>query len=99
MAGYFQRDQGKGVVMPVLSATPTFAEERTSDYLSPNSQAMAEGVYRFFWASFSEIPSGSALLLNFHWDIKPGGDNKPSCDPEAEVGIFSMGYSRRTGER
>ena len=33
--------------MPVLSATPTFAEERTSDYLSPTSQAMG-GVYRFF---------------------------------------------------
>ena len=48
MAGYFQRDQGKGVVMPVLSATPTFAKERTSDYLSPTSQAMGEGVYRFF---------------------------------------------------
>ena len=31
--------------MPVLSATPTFAKERTSDHLSPTSKAMGEGVY------------------------------------------------------
>ena len=85
--------------MPILSATSTFAEERTYDYHSPTWQAMAEGVYRFALASCSEISSGNGLLLKVHWDIKPSGDNKPSCDPEAEVGICLMGHSRRTGER
>ena len=59
VTGYFQRNQVKGGVVPVLSAKPTFSEERTTDDHSPTRQAMAEVVHRFVGASRSEIPSGN----------------------------------------
>ena len=101
VAGYFQRNQVKGVVVPVLSAKTTISEERTTGNHSPTRQAMAEGVDRFIdrFASRSEIPSGNGLLLKVYRDIKPSGDNKPSCHPKAEVSIRTIGYSKRTSEQ
>ena len=84
--------------MPILSEKRTITKKGTTDDHRPTWQIVAEGVYRFVWASRSEIPSSDGPLFKVHRDIKPSWDNRPSCHSKAEVSSCKIGNSGGTNK-